>query len=122
MNKGDPQRTCYYPSQFPQVQSLQRHTERFETWTPQGTLSNVEEKEWFLLHQEAEQLGTAIYHASSDLKYLIDGIQEGVKEYLERNSRWEFAPFCGVLYLSTSFLTIIVVMAMRYKHWRQISA
>ena len=82
----------------------------------------MEEKEWFLLHREAEQLETAIYHASSDLKYLIDGIQEGVKEYLERNSRWEFAPFCGVLYLSTSFLTIIVVMAMQYKHWRQISA
>ena len=45
MNKGDYQRTCYYSSQFPQVQSLQRHAERFETWTPQGTLSNVEEKE-----------------------------------------------------------------------------
>jgi hypothetical protein len=77
-----------------------------------------------LFCREAQELRAAISCATREMERLIDGMETGAREHVQRYSTWEYAPFCGALYVSLHFKPFSyrkLVMVMLFKHYRRIS-
>ena len=48
------------------------------------------------------------------MERLVDGMENSAREHVERYSRWEYAPFCGVLYVSS--LQAVLLYKSSYGH------
>jgi hypothetical protein len=52
-----------------------------------------------LFSREVQELKAAISCATREMERLVDGMENAAREHVRRYSRWEYAPFCGALYV-----------------------
>jgi len=76
-----------------------------------------------LFCREVQELKTTISRATREMERLVDGMENGVREHMQRYSRWEYAPFCEALYISLRFKSFSYwkpVTTMLFKHYTRI--